>query len=872
MYEGVFSTFSQDLDIVLEMVNLIEKNTNFGDICMGNSTSNNSILASFKVEDCVAEKMIFKLSDVVALCANSIDLDYATKDSFTDGAISKNYSGILLAERELEPWDGANEELQTTNSANSLDAEEESKGWDANEMFRTNAEKYNVKSTYDSSLQGYTIPLEPKNTDEYKKQEAKASKIAQEIENNPSYKQRINLENGDEEDRYSAVLRPVDNVSVSNSAARFVPHKKNIPGKMVPSRAPFAHQNKPPNPQLGNMNSSITPTHSFNKNNCVPQPPNSLPIMPSGAQLHMVNNKPPPHIGGLQMTSPPLQHQLPPPNQGPPPRLMGSMQPPRTPLNHGVPPHHLVSSDSLNKDSVSDKHDGPQMQGMQDNKSNSTDYRAFQDENLAPALNQTSPKNIVDNRREDTNKLANSRDERGRDQQIAEFKKFSSDFKLTEDHRPVREEGGGREDCTPPPVPTLQKDKTPGSEDGTDNDCTTPDSDGSKIKKSILNPNAKAFTPRAVPAATPPSAVSVAATAVIPPRLHTQSPVVAVPQHQLVPNLGQPIFTPMGPQYLVSGTPVSMSLTSSFPPATMSSAHRFRKPGPMGPTQQDFAPSVHVAAATGQPILTPGLPSPAQLAVQYNPAQGMMAPSPHQTAMGYPQMMYRYPLVGPRVVSPQQVGTYGEVFMAPHPGLQGPHTVSVSAVQSMVPQGNQGPHSNAQNPQSQGQCTPMHTAPSPVHQQGNQTPSQTPTPSGHVAPSTTPQSVVYHHHQMAQSMQGGLHTPPSTQAMQAIHASHINQSHPHAHQHSFGPTQQIVLMHQPAHGPHAGGPHSLQGHAIHGQPSNHLGNPGGHVLQHPGQISVIPTSSAMVHAPMGGPFGPHPHQGRDRGRQHAANR
>ena len=53
-------------------------------------------------------------------------------------------------------------------------------------------------------------PLKQENTDEFKKREAFAQRMAQEIESSDTYKASLALENGDkdEEDAFSAVVRP----------------------------------------------------------------------------------------------------------------------------------------------------------------------------------------------------------------------------------------------------------------------------------------------------------------------------------------------------------------------------------------------------------------------------------------------------------------------------------------------------------------------------------------------------------------------------------------------------------------------------------------------------------------------------------------
>ena len=59
------------------------------------------------------------------------------------------------------------------------------------------------------------IPLTKENTKEYKDREAQAAKLASEIEGAESYRDRIELENGDEDEeaKFSAVQRPSEQAS-----------------------------------------------------------------------------------------------------------------------------------------------------------------------------------------------------------------------------------------------------------------------------------------------------------------------------------------------------------------------------------------------------------------------------------------------------------------------------------------------------------------------------------------------------------------------------------------------------------------------------------------------------------------------------------
>ncbi|XP_052246746.1 ataxin-2-like protein isoform X2 [Dreissena polymorpha] len=225
VYEGVFKTMSNQGDVALEVVHVVEEGV------PGQAPSKEQILS----------KLVVKAADVACLTAANVDLDYAVKDTFTDGGISK-FNGESVSEKELEPWEADHDAEQISWEAEG----DNSNGWDADEMFQTNARQFNVTSSYDDSLAQYTTKLTRGNSEEYRRREEHARKLAAEIEQSPTYKKNAELENingdDDEEAKFSAVVRPNDGDNQSSYPAtagsnKYVPPNKRQGPPVVGSKS-----------------------------------------------------------------------------------------------------------------------------------------------------------------------------------------------------------------------------------------------------------------------------------------------------------------------------------------------------------------------------------------------------------------------------------------------------------------------------------------------------------------------------------------------------------------------------------------------------------------------------------------------------------
>jgi len=255
IYEGIFSIMSESLDVYIQEAHLVD-------------LSNPSCIN----EKNVFEKFAIKMKDIVRMSAIDVDLDYAAKEGFqTDTQISSNKNNgegdryRALEEFEFDDY-GMSDEREGSFSIENDRAlgDGGSNGWSAEEMFRKNEDKYGVQTSYKENMEGYTVQLkQDKSSEEYRDREARAAKMAREIEGTTSSHLAAELENGDddEENAFSAVVRDPGQNNEPGSGGKYI-----TPARRQPSTS----SNSGGIPGKQHMNSGVqsnSDQDSYNKEN-----------------------------------------------------------------------------------------------------------------------------------------------------------------------------------------------------------------------------------------------------------------------------------------------------------------------------------------------------------------------------------------------------------------------------------------------------------------------------------------------------------------------------------------------------------------------------------------------------------------------------
>ncbi|KAK3580789.1 hypothetical protein CHS0354_025127 [Potamilus streckersoni] len=799
IYEGILKTYSSKLEVVLELVHKVE-------------TTNG--IPNIPSRDRLMDKIVLKIADVVVLNTFNVDMDFAVKDSFTDSSISK-YNGEVREKdfKDLEPWESEGPDDTVPLSS------EPSNGWDVDEMFRTNQEQFNVLSSYDESLAQYTTPLEKKDTEEYRRKEENATRIAKEIESSESYNRRISLENGegDEELIYSAVVRENNNSPSSQSGT-------GGGGKYVP---PARRNQTGPNRHQRGYYARNSPTNvSF-----VPQ---------------------------LQRQQHKQQHQN--QNQHFKPSVQMSLPPGQTPLHleakvNGVEErkHELVAADKNSPvQEQSTKPNSPKTSTSTAPSASGTELIKVESINTSPVQSKSEVRKTPT---------------KGRDAQIKELKEFSFKFKLGEDREKEKEMGRKIEE-------EERLEGAAGEEKKMENASPVPDQKENEkpqvenvskkydeiLKNSNLNPMAKDFIyqPKVFQSKQP-------AQITTPPRPQTQSPII---QPMPIQVQAQPVYPSPGQPFMVPPN-IMPAITQQAPTQQV-----FRPPPKRAVVSVQPRADLTAAAAqaaTGQPLLAQANPHPN---IVYFP-QGIPGPQPTGYQMGQvmsmpaPNTSGHVPRFAPLVPTSHQQGNIdpssqppagtGHVFM---PSQHGPgavpahlnhpahvtHTGHITHHPGVGP--HQGQHGGQMNPQTGGH----HHAPSPVHSAG---PTQQQT-QVHPPSSGTPQPVGGY-------QQGGLHPHPPLQPSPHNSASPQNMTHMQYHFTPGGPLLQgapHLAVTQTYSLPHGPSPHMAHHQLImmpqppHGQLQHHHMQQAtqfqGHHMSGPGPVHSQPQmiQSQSIHQAM----------------------
>ncbi|KAK2832930.1 hypothetical protein Q5P01_016819 [Channa striata] len=756
VYEGIFKTLSSQCELAVDAVH---KRSN-GDRGGGGEEGGGGNQSSLpKIED-ITDTMIFSPADLVTMTCRDVDLNFAVRDAFTDSAISSTRVNGEHREKVLQRWDGDG------NGENFELESDTSNGWDANEMFKFNEEAYGVKSTYDSSLSMYTMPLERGNSEGYRQREARAARLANEIESSTQYRRRVSLENDEgksEEDKYSSVVREREERSSPgfSSASR---EGKCIPlpqrareiglsagsmrgGSSGRTPAPTASRHLPPgssSPKPSSDRSSplsvrtaYSPHQSQSSPPAASSPPCTNHILPHSLS-HPQALADSTSVNGVPSRTSPKSQRLQSSRNLRTPNSQSSPAVPRTPKAETsspdlspVGPAYLDPSPSIVTTTTTSTTKPPGPTPL---------FPVDVNEILSTAAKERS-----DNL-EGKNNKAPSVQQRS---QLDELRKFGKEFRLQpsssvsvspasadppqhispppadgrssphyiprrpDPTTPTGPQSSGLEVVhpgTPQPSQTLSSTEESCAENSERAEAVT--IAVVQVKNSTLNPNAKEFLPiKGNPVSKPVSAPT-------PPRPNPPTASVVLP-----PSGGPPIYSsPSGhylsytPPFPIQGHSIQAPQMYQYAMPTINQGKFPRAKGPVvGSRPEHHAPSMisATASAAGPPLVA----SPYQQSyLQYGHLIQAMPPHYHG------QPVYSMLQGGARMLTsgapPQPMAPPGPQYPGQAEGPQGPqqtmyapqsfshHSGSIHPQPSSTPTGNQPP--------------PQHTAPSPGHTQSNQ--------------------------------------------------------------------------------------------------------------------------------------------------------
>ncbi|CAD5126062.1 DgyrCDS14231 [Dimorphilus gyrociliatus] len=203
IYEGVLETLSPEGKVVLKVPHRLDQDEE-SKPCGSYGVHSNRI----------SSEIIFARKDVISLEAIDNDLEQKNEirplmvESFqTDQEIHQSYNGQTEERQFVDYFDGEEEIGDDMTLENT-----KSTGWNPDDMFQTNSKLFNVGSTFDPSMLAYTTELVKDESEEGLELQAKAEKIAKEIENTKQSdingKSAADDDDGEEEAKYSAVHRP----------------------------------------------------------------------------------------------------------------------------------------------------------------------------------------------------------------------------------------------------------------------------------------------------------------------------------------------------------------------------------------------------------------------------------------------------------------------------------------------------------------------------------------------------------------------------------------------------------------------------------------------------------------------------------------